>query len=131
MSLHQRYVVKRQLDIWLDLDIANERKGLLKLDTKRLIPRSDFFLMRVTSLQRVCAVIYNVRHTAPNLVRVRRCITCAKVPENNDSGRKEELLCHAARVSDRFIPYRQIYTWTTLATHANFALNQKRDHARF
>ena len=91
-------VGKRQSDIWLNLGIANERKSLLKLNSSAQSARSDIFLMRVTSLQHICAVIYNVRHTdIQNLVRVRRLYMGAKVPENTIPGRNKELLCHAAR----------------------------------
>ena len=90
-------VVKWQSDIWLDLPIANERKSLLKLNTSAQSARSDISLMRITSLQHICAVIYNVRHTdIQNLVRVRRLYMCAKVLENTISGRNKKLLCHAA-----------------------------------
>jgi len=66
-SIRRRYikgiVVKWQSDIWLNLGIANERKSALKLNTGAQSARSDILLMRVTSLQHICAVVYNVRHT--------------------------------------------------------------------
>lgn len=65
-SIRCRYikcvVVKGQSDIWLNLDIPNEGKRLLELNTSAQSTCSDIFLMWVPSLQNICAVIYYVRY---------------------------------------------------------------------
>lgn len=90
-------IVKRQSDVWLNLDIPDERKCLPELNTSAQSARSDIFLMWVASLQNICAVIYDVRYSnIQNMVRVRRLYLNPKILENAVASRNKKALCHAA-----------------------------------